>query len=231
MDAQGQKSDGLPVKIPALIVAVLAAVSPGRVTRGRSPLPTASAQPASPTPMHAAFVLMRGSGKTRSKRHAPRERTRELGKTAADKPPPTCAELIAQPTGAAEGEKSASLLPIIVLVDGARYPENAEQRIRTRAAVLAALGRWGYEPEDAEHLEICKLAADKGLLVAVERFTLHEDDKLKQGRAGAAREGVYGSRAKRVPVVLAQRSRPAADGGGHADRRRIGRGQVSRHVA
>ena len=44
-----------------------------------------------------------------------------------------------------------------IMVFGSRYAEETEFRIRQRVAVLAALGRLGYVPEDAEHLSFLQL--------------------------------------------------------------------------
>jgi len=43
---------------------------------------------------------------------------------------------------------------LVVFADSGRSSEDRERRIRARAAVLAALNRWGYEPNDPEHLSI-----------------------------------------------------------------------------
>ena len=43
------------------------------------------------------------------------------------------------------------------MVFGSRYAEETESRIRQRVAVLSALGRLGYVPEDAEHLNFLQL--------------------------------------------------------------------------
>jgi hypothetical protein len=52
-----------------------------------------------------------------------------------------------------EGE--VVLLP--VMIPGGPYSEDRESRIRSRFAVVSALGRQGYVPVDAEHLGIVKL--------------------------------------------------------------------------
>jgi hypothetical protein len=44
-----------------------------------------------------------------------------------------------------------------IMVFGSRYAEETEFRIRQRVAVLAALGRLGYVPNDAEHLNFLRL--------------------------------------------------------------------------
>ena len=49
-----------------------------------------------------------------------------------------------------KGKEKVIVLGIMVF--GSRYAEETESRIRQRVAVLAALGRLGYVPEDAEHL-------------------------------------------------------------------------------
>jgi hypothetical protein len=54
-----------------------------------------------------------------------------------------------------EGEEK--LIVLGVMVFGNRYAEETEFRIRQRVAVLSALGRLGYVPEDAEHLSFLKL--------------------------------------------------------------------------
>ena len=43
------------------------------------------------------------------------------------------------------------------MVFGSRYAEETEFRIRQRVAVLSALGRLGYVPNDAEHLNFLRL--------------------------------------------------------------------------
>lgn len=48
---------------------------------------------------------------------------------------------------------SAPTLVIGVTISGAPYPEDAEQRRRTRYAVLAGLERSGFVPSDARHID------------------------------------------------------------------------------
>ena len=54
-----------------------------------------------------------------------------------------------------KGKEKVIVLGIMVF--GSRYAEETESRIRQRVAVLAALGRLGYVPEDAEHLSFLQL--------------------------------------------------------------------------
>lgn len=49
-----------------------------------------------------------------------------------------------------KSEKKILILP--VMVHGGPYAEMAENRLRSRVAVLEALARCGYEPEDGEHV-------------------------------------------------------------------------------
>jgi hypothetical protein len=55
--------------------------------------------------------------------------------------------------------RSAEVGPLIlpVMISGGPYSEDQEARIRSRFAIVAALGQRGYAPEDAEHLGAIQL--------------------------------------------------------------------------
>jgi hypothetical protein len=51
-----------------------------------------------------------------------------------------------------ELKRDAKVVVMPVMVFGGPYPENQEERIRTRYAVLSALGQLNYAPRDGEHI-------------------------------------------------------------------------------
>jgi hypothetical protein len=59
------------------------------------------------------------------------------------------AQVSVRNTPAAPAEK---ILLLPVMVSGGNYSEDRESRIRSRFAIVSALGRAGYAPEDAEHI-------------------------------------------------------------------------------
>ena len=50
------------------------------------------------------------------------------------------------------GPPSGSVVIMPVIVYGGPYVEDAENRRRTRYAVVSGLGRWGFAPKDASHV-------------------------------------------------------------------------------
>jgi hypothetical protein len=58
---------------------------------------------------------------------------------------------------------SGRILVMPVLVPGGAYSEMREARIRSRFAVVSALGQAGYVPEDPEHLGVIRGPWDKGV--------------------------------------------------------------------
>ena len=56
-----------------------------------------------------------------------------------------------------EIKELADLTVLFVMIDGGMYPESHENRLRTRYAVVNALGFAGYLPMDAEHLRFMGL--------------------------------------------------------------------------
>ncbi|HEX8522765.1 MAG TPA: hypothetical protein VF669_10950 [Tepidisphaeraceae bacterium] len=55
------------------------------------------------------------------------------------------------------GCRPHQVLMLMVMVQGGPYPELREMRLRTRAGVVQALGRCGYEPVDTQHVGYMKL--------------------------------------------------------------------------
>ena len=51
-------------------------------------------------------------------------------------------------------ESTNHVLVLPVMISGGEYSEDQESRIRSRFAIVSALSRSGYAPDDAEHLEL-----------------------------------------------------------------------------
>jgi hypothetical protein len=57
-----------------------------------------------------------------------------------------------------ERKAKAQIQLLPVLLSGGAYSENQESRVRSRFAIVSALGQSGYDPEDAEHIGSAMLA-------------------------------------------------------------------------
>lgn len=92
---------------------------------------------------------------------------------------------------AREEVEDQGLLILSVLLHGGPYPEDAENRMRTRYAVLSALGQAGYKPKQSEHIRYVSLLdlldrkererQKRDFLIPFERF---DYSKIVPKRAG-----------------------------------------------
>jgi len=86
-----------------------------------------------------------------------------------------------------------------VMEFGAPYAEETEMRIRNRFAVLAGLRRLGFVPEDSEHLDYIKVAANEvsssqpslSTIMPFEWLRLVSGDKEPKGEKGSRQEKDY----------------------------------------
>ncbi len=68
-----------------------------------------------------------------------------------------CEQVKARESTPESGPAQKSLLVMPVMVPGGNYSEDREVRIRSRYAIVSALGRSGYVPEDAERIGVLRL--------------------------------------------------------------------------
>jgi hypothetical protein len=89
-------------------------------------------------------------------------------------------------------ETASRILLLPVMVSGGQYSEDQESRIRSRFAVVSALGRAGYVPEDAEHLGELRIPW----------LTQQEVEQAKQKPAGGS---------AKIPQLWEQDQKDASD--------------------
>ena len=119
----------------------------------------------------------------------------------------TLVEQVAWRAGRGAGESSnpaalratdgVILLP--VMLSGGQYSEDREARIRSRFAIISALGRCGYAPDDAEHIGVATILWPTQRQLAMAMNVEPGRTKLTRlwGEPGAAEKGKFFARSSR----------------------------------
>ncbi len=213
MDAPEQKNDRPPFQLPALIAALLAAAL-AAVSLNRAPIPDSN-RPPPDKPAISESLLVDARLWEDPLESLPRRD--EAGKfNSACKPTD-----LAWPSN--EADDDSRQVALVVIADEGRSSEDRERRIRARAAVLAALNRWGYEPDDPEHLAIRCLSdtasanpAEVIQAATVEQYKLVKDKEDQQRASRLGGSDPYAGRAARARIYWIGdsplRSQPSSQG-------------------
>ncbi|MCX9157080.1 hypothetical protein OPU71_13185 [Niveibacterium sp. 24ML] len=205
MDASDPRSDHSPFQTPALIAALLAALI-AALNLGQTPVPDSGRPP--PNPQAPQLELRANARLWEDPFIALHQDSRAkpgLAGPAQSEPANPDSKAVRPCKGFTTAIREGSALKLFVIANDGSASEDAELRIRARAAVLAALNRWGYEPSDSEHLRgpchFAQGAANVAFRAMSERFLLSREKDSQTGRNQRGELGpTYAGRANVVDV-------------------------------